>query len=115
MNNIGNPDLIQQLFELSDLLDEAIRQLAKRGDLLAQAKYSYYRQKRDTAYRLKGEGMPVTMIQQVLKGEPEVAILMRERDTAESRYKETLETINVLKLQIRTHENQISREWGRNE
>ena len=115
MNNLGNPDLIQQQFELSELLDSAIKDLAHQGDLLAQAKYAYYRQKRETAYRLKSIDMPVTMIQQVLKGEPEVAILMRERDIAETRYKATLETINVLKLQIRTHENQISREWGRNE
>jgi len=115
MNNVGNPDLIQQMFELSKMLDEAIQELAHQGDLLAQASYQYHRQKRETAYRLKDSGMPVTMITQVLKGEPEVAILMRERDVAESRYRAAIETINVLKLQIRTHENQISREWGRNE
>ena len=112
MNNIGNPELIQQQFELSEMLTDAIDELAHRGDMLAQAQYSYQRQKRETAYRLKDSGMPVTMIQQVLKGEPEVAILMRERDIAEARYKAALETINVLKLQIRTHDNQIQREWG---
>ena len=112
MNNTGNPDLIQQLFELSERCDELIKELAKQGDLLAQAQYSYYRQKAAVAFRLKDEGLPVTMIQQVLKGEPSVAILMRERDVAKSRYEATKETINVLKLQLKLSDNQIQREWS---
>ena len=115
MNNIGNPDLIQQQFEMSEMLGDAVRELARQGDLYAQAEYSYCVQKNKTAYRLKSEGHSATMIMQLLKGEPEVAILMRERDVAKSRYKAAEETINMLKLQMRLADNQISREWGKNE
>lgn len=115
MNNIGNPDLIQQQFELSEMLGGAVKELARQGDLFAQAEYSYCVQKNKTAYRLKSEGYTSTMIQQLLKGEPEVALLMRERDIAKSRYKAAEETINMLKLQMRMNDNQISREWGGNE
>ena len=115
MNNLGNPELIQQQFEMSEQCDELIRELAKQGDLLAQAEYSYHTQKAKTAFRLKNDGMPTTMIQMVIKGIPEVAILLRERDIAEKRYEATKESINILKLQIRMNNEQISREWGRNE
>ena len=115
MNNIGNPDLIQQQFEMSEMLEGAVRELARQGDLYAQAEYSYCVQKNKTAYRLKNEGYSATMIMQLLKGEPDVALLMRERDIAKSRYKAAEETINMLKLMMSLADNQISREWGRNE
>lgn len=112
MNNMGSPDLIQQMFELSERCDELIKEMGRQGDLLAQAEYRYRIQKTKTAYRLKDEGMASTMISQVLKGEPAVALLMRERDIAKARYEATRETINILKLQMRMNDNQISREWG---
>lgn len=115
-NNIGNPDLIQQQFELSERGDQLIRELARQGDLLAQADYSYYRQKAETAFRLKEvDKLPATMIPIVIKGMPEVALLLREKEIAESRYRATLESINMLKKQMAINENQITREWGANE
>jgi len=112
MNNEVNYDLVQLQFELSERCDEMIREMARQGDLLAQAEYQYHIQKAKTAYRLKDEGIPATMIAQVLKGEREVATLMRERDIAKSRYDATKETINILKLQMRMNDSQINREWG---
>ena len=112
MSNLGNADLIQQQFDLSENLKQLIRELAKQGDALAQANYSYYRQKTSVVYRLKNEGLSATMINQIIKGEPSVAVLMREKEIAEARYKATQETINVLKLQMRMNDSQISREWN---
>lgn len=109
-------DLINQLFEMAERGDALIHELAKQGDLLAQADYSYYRQKTETAFRLKEvDGLPATMIPIVIKGMPEVAILLREREVAESRYRATQESIMMLKKQLSLIENQISREWGQNE
>lgn len=115
MNNIGNPELIQNQVELSQRCDKLIMDMAREGDLYAQAEFDYYRQKRDTAFRLQEEGVSATMINIVLKGEPEVAILMRERDIAKGRYEATKEAINIVKLQMRMTDSQIGREWGRNE
>lgn len=115
MSNIGNPDLIEQQFELSARCEEAVREMARQGDLLAQAEYDYHRQKAVTAFKLKDEGIPATMIAQVLKGQREVAVLMRERDVAKARYDATKETIMLLKLQMRMNDSQISREWGSND
>lgn len=115
MNNIGNPDLIQQQFEMSERCDTLIRELARTGDMYAQAEYQYNVQKAKTAYRLKDAGYTATMIQTLLKGIPEVALLRRDRDIARANYEATKEQINIVKLQMRLTDNQISREWGRNE
>lgn len=110
---MNDADLIQQLFTLAERGNKLVAELAKQGDLAAQANYSYYVQKTKTAYRLKAEGYAVTFIDTVIKGEPDVALLMRERDIAESRYKAVLESINMLKKEMQMLENQIQREWGK--
>ncbi len=115
MNNIGNPDLIQQQFELSERCDNLIRDLAKAGETFAQAEYRYNVQKTKMAFLLKERGESATMIMNVLKGVPEVADLRLKRDLAKTKYDAVKETINIIKLQIRMNDNQISREWGRNE
>ena len=58
------------------------------------------------------KNMPVTLIQQIIYGVPEVAKKRFERDIAETMYNVNLESINSTKLQIRVLENQLSREWG---
>ena len=58
--------------------------------------------------------MPVTLIQQVVYGVPEVAQKRFDRDIAEAIYKANQEAINSIKLQIRVIENQISREFSVN-
>lgn len=110
MNN--SDDLISRQFEMSEQGNRLIRELEKQGDLLAQANYSYYVQKAKTAYRMKAEGLPVSLIVACIKGEPDVALLMRERDIAQSRVQATIESINMLKLQMRMNESQIAREWS---
>jgi hypothetical protein len=56
--------------------------------------------------------MPVTLINTIIYGYEDIALLRFERDTAEVRYNANLEYINTIKLQIRILENQIQREYG---
>lgn len=56
--------------------------------------------------------MPVTLINQIIYGIPEVANKRFKRDVSETMYNVALENINSLKLQMRILENQLSREWG---
>ena len=115
MNNIGNPDLIQQQFELAEQCNYLIKEYAKAGDALADAEYRYNVQKAKTAFILKERGDSATLIMNVLKGVPEVAKLRLRRDLAKSKYDAVRENINFTKLQMRMNDSQISREWGRNE
>ena len=58
--------------------------------------------------------MPVTLIQQVVYGVPEVAEKRFKRDVALTIYEANKEAIQTIKLQIRIMENQLEREWGNN-
>lgn len=61
---------------------------------------------------LRAEGMAVTHLLDIAKGESEIAKLRMERDIAESLYKSCQEAINGYKVQIRILEGQLQREWG---
>lgn len=56
--------------------------------------------------------MPVTLINQIIYGVPEVAKLRFDRDVKEAVYQANLEAINSIKLKLRILENQLNREWG---
>lgn len=115
MNNLGNPDLIQQQFDLSEQCDKLIKDMAKSGEDYAHAQYSYNVEKAKVAFMLKERGESATMIKEVLKGHKTVAEKRLKRDLAKSKYDAVKENINIIKLQMRMNDNQISREWGRNE
>lgn len=56
--------------------------------------------------------MPVTLINQIIYGIPEVADKRFKRDIAEAMYNTNQEYINTTKLQIRVLESQLNREYG---
>jgi hypothetical protein len=56
--------------------------------------------------------MPVTLINQVIYGYPEIANLRFKRDCAEVVYRANLEAINSYKLMIKILQNQIDKEWS---
>jgi hypothetical protein len=109
-------DLFNQIQELTEKLNIAIKSLAKKGQELAEAERDYKITLRQEALKLRAEkGMPVTLIQQVVYGVPEVAEKRFKRDVAETMYQTNQEYINTTKLQIRILESQLQREWGKNE
>lgn len=57
----------------------------------------------------------MTLINQIVYGIPDVASKRFQRDVAETMYQTNLEYINTTKLQLRILENQLSREWSKNE
>ena len=95
---IDGYDLVNELNDLCNKLSVSGRQMMKL---------------REEALRLREtKDMPVTLIQQVVYGIPEVAELRFKRDVAETMYKVSQESINTLKLKIRVLDAQIGREWG---
>ncbi len=106
-------DLFNEIQELTKKLSTSINQMAKYGKELAEAERDYKITLRQEALKLRAEkGMPVTLIQQVVYGVPEVANKRFKRDVAESMRDTSREYINTLKLQIRTLSEQLSREWS---
>lgn len=106
-------DLVNDLNNLIQKLNTSIKSLAQNGRALAEAERDYKITLRQEALKLRQEkDMPVTLINQVIYGVPEVAEKRFKRDIAEAMYNTNQEYINTTKLQIRILENQLSREFG---
>lgn len=103
-------DLVNEINELSQKMTEGVHLMAKYGKEYAKAEQDYQIKKMQEVLRLKDEGVPVTLIQIMIKGA--VAKEMFARDACEVMYKSAQENVNVLKLKIRICEEQLKREWG---
>ena len=101
-----------EIQERTKKLDQAIEHLAENGRDLAEKEKEYKIALNQKALQLRAEDMPVTLINQVIYGYEDIALLRLARDTAQVKYNANLEYINTIKLQIRILENQLAREYG---
>lgn len=106
-------DLFNNLQSLIQRLNTSVKKLSDYGNELAMNERDYKITLREEALKLRQEkNMPVTLINQIIYGIPEVAKKRFKRDVSETMYNVALENINSLKLQMRILENQLSREWS---
>ena len=109
---IENKDLWSSTISLSESLDQAISFYEETGCDLAQAEHDYNILLRQKSLTDKENGMPVTLIAQTMRGEPEVANARLQRDILQAKYMSMAEKINSLKLQLRIVNEQAKREWS---
>ena len=101
-------DLYEEIQKLIVELDISVKNLRKSGTEYAQAEQNYKIILRNEALKLRSdENMPVTLINQIIYGVPEVARLRFERDVKEEGYQANQEAINSTKLKLRILENQL--------
>ena len=106
-------DLYEEIQRLMLELTASIKKLRNNGAKLAEAERDYKVTLRQEALRLRaGDNMPVTLINNVIYGVPEVADKRLKRDIEQANYDANKEHINVTKLKLRLLEAQLSREWG---
>ena len=105
-------DLWSEVQSKTKQLDYSVKELRKSGTAYAEAEKAYKIKLRETALRLRSQDMAVGMISMTVYGVPEVAELRFKRDCCEAVYKANIEAINAIKLEIRTINEQLSREWG---
>lgn len=105
-------DLYEEIQRLMAELTASIRKLRTNGANLAEAERDYKITLRQEALKLRAGDMPVTLINQVIYGVPEVAEKRFNRDVEQANYDANKEYINVTKLKLRLLEAQLSREWG---
>lgn len=110
-NNIGDPELVNRLNDLTAKLTQGIKLMGRYGREYAQAEHDYKMELAKEAIRLRNTDMPVTQINLVIYGSGKVPNMRFKRDTAQVMYETSKENINALKLQIRLLEAQIDREW----
>ena len=98
------------------------KELGSEIDSLRQAGFQLARN--ENAYRLelakfiasaRASGIPVTIIDNLAKGEETIANLRMQRDMSEVLYKTAQEKINTIKLELRIIQSQYEREWSRPE
>lgn len=104
-------DLINDMNYRLKQLDISTGMLKAAGIKKANTEAEYRQELAKEILQRRAEGMPVTIIHDVCKGDPRIAQLKVNRDIAESTYQSILESINTQKLAIRVIENQIQREW----
>jgi len=108
-------DLIKSLESVRNDLHVAMKMLRQNGNAMAQAEAEYQSIKYQTAMKMRAEGMPVTLIEAIVKGHPEVNEKLFERMTAKVMYESNKESINVSKKDLDVINDQINREWHSNE
>ena len=105
--------LWEQITHCMRMLDTALKECKQRGSAMVKAEADYYTAKANVSFSLKEEGNPVTFIQTVIKGIPEVCRAMSAYHAAEVEYENAREARNVWKKKLDTLREQYAREWGR--
>lgn len=96
-------------------LDKALSTCRQNGIKWAEAEKNYRIAKAREILKFKSAGYPVTLIPDLVKGLEEIAELDLKRNTALVVYKANQEAILVKKLEMRTLESELEREYGKEE
>ena len=105
-------DLWSEICETKRLLSLALAESKSRGWKSNEAEANYYTVKDYRVRELLDEGFSGTVIQMIIKGEPEVNAAMRDFHDKQVEYKNAVEAVNVYKKWLDTLREQYQREWG---
>lgn len=108
-------DLVNLLNKKQKQLDYSIKSLAKNGEEYAKAYTDYRVALAKELLILKNEGYAITLAGDIARGKPEIAKLKFNEISKEALYKANQESINATKLEIKIIQEQINKEWGKDE
>lgn len=109
-------DLMRRLFDLLDnMLPNGVHQIAKYGVEYAKREKEYRVLVKQETLKAQTTGTPATLIRDIVRGSENVANAKLERDKADALYKAAQESVNINKLTAKILEEQIKREWGKND
>lgn len=103
-------DLVNELNQYRHNLNKAIEELKKRGQVKAKAERDYRVELAKEILQLRAEGVPVTIINDLARGNEKIASLKMERDIAESLYESNMQYIYSCKINIDIVQKQIEAE-----
>lgn len=93
-------------------LDRVNAVALKFGRDMVVAEAAYYSAKSEAAFDLKEQGYPVTFIEMVVKGRPQVAKRLTAYHMAQIEYENARECVNVIKKKLTALNDQYQREWS---
>lgn len=105
-------DLLIELYELRRSMNQALRIAKERGMDLAEKEATYKVAKGKLVLCEREKKTPVSVINDIVLGDPMISELRQERDIAKVLYINAQEAINVRKLELRIVEAQLGREWN---
>jgi hypothetical protein len=105
-------DLYVEERQLMSKLDRLIEEYGRCGVEHAKRDREYYALKAAKTLELKEQGMPATVIAQIIKGVDPVAGAREKMLVSETMARATLEAILSTKLQIKIVESQLQREYS---
>lgn len=103
-------DLIIEIQELRKELNSAIELLKRRGREKAEKERNYRVALAKKILLLRDEKIPVTIINDLARGDEEIAKLKFERDVAETLYETALQKIYAIKIELGIVQNQMEAE-----
>lgn len=95
-----------------DDLGRKVTAMREAGRSLAESEADYRQRLRVAILKERAEGTPVSIVGDVCRGIPEIALAKLRRDAADAEAKASAEAINVLKLRVRVMEAQLERDWA---
>ena len=105
-------DIVNEISQKIILLDNSIKMLRKTGSDYAKAYTDYRVALAKELLILKNEGYAITLAGDIARGKPEIAHLKFEEISKEAIYKANIESINVLKLEIKILQEQYNKEYA---
>jgi hypothetical protein len=84
----------------SQRIDKATKEIYKMADKKAETERTYRIALAQKKLILKAEGMAISLIEDVARGDEEVANLKFERDSAEDRFKAAIESLRALQAEL---------------
>lgn len=108
-------ELYEELKKWKELLTKAITEIGSRGRAYAKAYKEYRVLLAQEMLKLKDNGIQITILSDIARGNEQVAEAKEQEIIAEALYKSCLEAINSYKIQIKSLEEQLKREYGASE
>lgn len=105
-------DLLEERDLIKSQMREALSTIRQNGLKMCQSEMNYRIAKAKAIIKLRGEGYPTTLIPDVVKGIEEIALLDYERNCDEVVYKSNVEALNEKKIEFKSIEGDIEREWN---
>ncbi|MEA5003823.1 MAG: hypothetical protein VB081_10025 [Christensenella sp.] len=110
---MNGQDLVIRMRDLQLRLDACLAEFGKWGKDRAKAEYDYKIENAAEILKQRTNGIPVTILSDVVKGQKGVAEKRLNRDVADVMYNAAREHINAIKLEMRVIQDQIEREWNK--
>lgn len=107
-------DLWQEIQDTKKLLDIALKEAKARGIMMNAAEAKYYSVRDLRVRELMDENKSATIINLIIKGEPEVNDAMNHFHDLQVEYKNACEAILCYKKWLDFLREQYQREWGMN-